>query len=931
MAENFGANFSIDISQLKAGLSQANRLIRESESEFKAAAAGMDDWTKSQEGLEKRIKTLNEIASLQEKKVSALKSEYEKLIDDGLDPSSAKAADLRIKINNETAALEKSKAEIDKQEAALEALKESEEDAGDGADKMTKQVKDAGDGAEKSSDGFTVMKAVIADLASEIIKNAIGALKDLGAEIANTVTATAEAGDEIDKMSQKLGMTAEGYQEWDYVLGQSGVEITSMSTGLKTMTNQIDDAKNGSEKAVERFKKLGISLADLNSMSREEIFSKVIEGMQGMEDSTERAALANDLFGKSGQELAPLFNSTAEATEALKQEARDLGMVMSDESVKSSAAFEDSLDKLQRTAGGVKASLASQFLPGVTDVMDSLAEILTGEGNIDEAIDGIIEIIEQAAPELTKIITEIGKVAAEVIEKAFPVILQTISDLMPEIIDAIIPIIGEIAEALIDALPQLVKTISTLITKIIKALAKLLPEIVEEIVEIIPEIIDALLDALPELIDAGIELLMGLVDAIPKVIPKLVKELPRIIDKITEVLKKSLPKIIDGAIQLLHGIVDAIPQIIPPIIEALPDIINSIVTLLVENIPVILDGAIQLLMAIIDAIPVIVEALVPQIPTIIDTIINVLLDNIPVLLDAAIQLFMALVEAIPEIALELAKALPEIITTIIESLIEPLGDLFGGLWDSIKEIFAPVGEFFGEAWETIKGAFSSVADTLGGFFSSAWENIKGAFSAVGSFFEGTWTTIKNAFSTVKDWFAGVFAGAWTAIKGAFSKVKEFFTGLWDTIKECFSSIATKIADTFSSAFKSVWNTLIDFVEGAINLLPDAINGAIDAINYLPGVEIDPIEGFDLSAAKLAKGGVVKRATNAIIGEDGAEAVVPLEHNTEWLDKLADKLAAKTGGVVVNQTNNYSQAHSRYEIFKSQQATQAAVKLAIARG
>ena len=70
-------------------------------------------------------------------------------------------------------------------------------------------------------------------------------------------------------------MSAEAYQEWDYVLGQAGVDITSMTTGLKTMTNQIDDAKNGSVKAQERFAKLGISLNDLNTMSREDIFASV--------------------------------------------------------------------------------------------------------------------------------------------------------------------------------------------------------------------------------------------------------------------------------------------------------------------------------------------------------------------------------------------------------------------------------------------------------------------------------------------------------------------------------------------------------------------------------------------------------------------------------------------------------------------------------
>ena len=95
MAENLGASFSIDVTNLKAGLKQANKLIRESESEFKAAAAGMDNWSKSEEGLTKKLKSLNDITAIQQQKVDALKAEYKKLIDNGLDPTSTKAIDLR--------------------------------------------------------------------------------------------------------------------------------------------------------------------------------------------------------------------------------------------------------------------------------------------------------------------------------------------------------------------------------------------------------------------------------------------------------------------------------------------------------------------------------------------------------------------------------------------------------------------------------------------------------------------------------------------------------------------------------------------------------------------------------------------------------------------------------------------------------------------
>lgn len=161
--ENLGASFSIDVTNLKAGLTQANRLIRESESEFKAAAAGMDKWTDSQEGLEARIKHLNTATDLQRKKVDALQDEYDKLIADGLDPASREAVELRTKINKETEALNKNEAELKRQTKALEELGNETEDVADKTD--------------DASDGFTVMKGAAAELVANGINALVGGCK----------------------------------------------------------------------------------------------------------------------------------------------------------------------------------------------------------------------------------------------------------------------------------------------------------------------------------------------------------------------------------------------------------------------------------------------------------------------------------------------------------------------------------------------------------------------------------------------------------------------------------------------------------------------------------------------------------------------------------------------------------------------------------
>ena len=134
--ERLGASFSIDITDLKTGLTQANRLIRESESEFKSAAAGMDDWSKSEDGLKAKIKSLSDITEVQKKKVTALKDEYQRLIDNGMDPTSKQAVELRTKINNEEAALKSNEAELKKQKEALKNVKDGTEEAGKGFEKF---------------------------------------------------------------------------------------------------------------------------------------------------------------------------------------------------------------------------------------------------------------------------------------------------------------------------------------------------------------------------------------------------------------------------------------------------------------------------------------------------------------------------------------------------------------------------------------------------------------------------------------------------------------------------------------------------------------------------------------------------------------------------------------------------------------------------
>lgn len=170
-----------------------------------------------------------------------------------------------------------------------------------------------------------------------------------------------------------------------------------------------------------------------------------------------------------------------------------------------------------------------------------------------------------------------------------------------------------------------------------------------------------------------------------------------------------------------------------------------------------------------------------------------------------------------------------------------------------------------------------------------WEWIKETWNKVATWFDtNVIQPVVNSFSKLWSKMTGAASDAWEAIKKVFSNWGSFFSGLWDKIKTTFSNIGTNIANAISKSVKSGINGVISAIENTINMGVNLINGAIGLINTIPGVSIGRISR--LSLPRLARGGVVDEPTVAQIGEDGAEAVVPLERNTGWIDRLSEKVA-----------------------------------------
>jgi phage-related protein len=181
-------------------------------------------------------------------------------------------------------------------------------------------------------------------------------------------------------------------------------------------------------------------------------------------------------------------------------------------------------------------------------------------------------------------------------------------------------------------------------------------------------------------------------------------------------------------------------------------------------------------------------------------------------------------------------------------------------------------------------------DDVSAWLKKTWEGIKTTASTV---WYGIVNTIKGVFAGIGKWFSDVFTGAWNGIKTAFSAVGSFFSGIWATIKSTFSTIGTTIGNAIGDAFKYVVNSIIRFAENSINGFIRAINGAINLINKIPGVNIKTIS--TLNIPKLATGGMIDQPTLAMVGERGKEAVVPLDQDRGAMQQIADMLVGKMDG------------------------------------
>lgn len=394
MADNSSTtSFRADISQLKSAMQQAQRSVKLANSEFKAASSSMEDWSKTSSGLQAKLKQLNTTLTAQEKVLALQKEELQKT-EQEYGKNSAAADKVRIAINNQEAAINKTKKEIGYYDDELAKAEKYGDNFSDSVDDMNTSVKDA-------SEGFTVLKGVIADLAASAIKAAINGFKDM-AKYAK------EAYEEFDKGSDtiiaKTGATGEQLDSLKESYKTLSTEIIGDSETIGSAVGEVSTKFGLQGEELENLTKKFLEFSNLNNTDVTSSIDTVQKAMASWGVPIEEAGNLLDLLNATGQRTGASVDALASSLTTNAAVLKDMGF-----NIDEAATFLGNLE----TAGvdsttvmaGLKKALANSAKEGKT-TKESLAELQTEMENSSSNAEATTEAMElfgtKAAPAIAE-------------------------------------------------------------------------------------------------------------------------------------------------------------------------------------------------------------------------------------------------------------------------------------------------------------------------------------------------------------------------------------------------------------------------------------------------------------------------------------------------------------------------------------------------
>ena len=310
------------------------------------------------------------------------------------------------------------------------------------------------------------------------------------------------------------------------------------------------------------------------------------------------------------------------------------------------------------------------------------------------------------------------------------------------------------------------------------------------------------------------------------------KDMTKSFDQLVERAQNVIPQIVQGIMRGTGALMNLIPQVF-----------QSIMTTIVENWPEFVQQLIDLTLTLIQYLPLFLQNITQMI----------------------LQLVAGVLQQMPTIL----KTIVTAVMQIAQMLVSP--ENLTLLMDAAFQLLFAIVERIPAICEALADAMPNIIETITAFLTDP-------------------ATIMMLINAAVQLFMGLVTAVPRILGSLISAFGKLFRDLWNGVTNIFKSFGVNFGKGIGNAIINGLNNMLSFIENTINAPINIINGAIDVINNIPGVNISHVQTISIGRIPtLATGGVTTGPTGAIIGEAGKEAVIPLEQNTDWAKIMAQEL------------------------------------------
>ena len=700
----------------------------------------------------------------------------------------------------------------------------------------------------------------------------VAAFKLLTSAIKNSIS-TAQRIKQLNAEASKIGLSANAYQKWGYVLDQVGVGVDKLTDFVRTLTDKQKEVIGGSEDAIAAFRQLGLTAEQVSQMSQEQLFKETVSRLQAIDDQITKTNIAYRIFGEDAAQLANIINMSSAECAALAGNVQALGATMSGDLIVKSKNLANAIANLKLAWQGLTNTLAQIFMPIITTVVEWLTKAIIVVNLFLKTIFGIdtgaVAVGNKGSKAMGGYTSSINKAtqAAEKLKRTtmgFDELnivnnpnnssgsaganaglpsgiggfdtssIDTANTKLQEFykkVEAFFTKWGGLIRGITLAMAGIfvvkhLKTWGTAIAKVFKtlnalSLGKLLASLGK---------VGKLFSVLKTGLKIGGLGSLGAGAAVIAALAAVALFLKRNWEGVTQAFKNFFSLNIAPKLEKLKAVwqklCDAVKNLLAPL-KKIWDMLKS-------------SGVLKTIISVIEAIGGVIFGVATG----------------PIA--GAVNAIIAGINGI----IEMVTGAVEIVSGVINFIVSLVTLDFQGMWDAIKQIFGGVKDFFVGLWDTVIGSIVAFFEGIISWFNELGAVIDNVLGNIAASFKQVWASIGNWFKT----------------KVLVIFTKEFWVRTFDTIKQ---------------GMKSAMNGVIGIVENAVNWIVRQLNklhwNIPDWVPLLGGKSF----GFNIREVhipRLATGGIATRSVVANIGENGTEAILPLDKNTGWMDKLANKIS-----------------------------------------